>query len=243
MSVRTGLLVLSGLLAGFLGMHLWRTHGRPPVQVSPTPAIALDASANDEEGNAVRSVATPSVAITPAPEALPSAQGNASSTPAQQDASTTLPASRVAAAGVGPRLTVPVQGIAPAALSDTFDDARGNERRHEALDIMAPAGTPVLAAADGHIEKLFDSKQGGLTIYQFEPSGRHAYYYAHLERYAPGLAEKQAVKRGELIGYVGSTGNADPAAPHLHFAVFVLGPEKQWWKGTAINPYPLLRAD
>jgi murein DD-endopeptidase MepM/ murein hydrolase activator NlpD len=138
---------------------------------------------------------------------------------------------------------VPVQGIARAALSDTFDDARGGERRHEALDIMAPAGTPVLAAADGHIEKLFDSKQGGLTIYQFEPSGRYAYYYAHLQGYAPGLAEKEAVKRGEVIGYVGSTGNADPAAPHLHFAVFALGPEKQWWKGTPVNPYPLLRAE
>lgn len=240
MPVRMGLLVLSGLLAGFLGMHLWRTHDRPPVQVSPTPAVVSRVSMTDE-GNAVRSEATPPVAITPTPEPLPSAPGTVS--PAPRDASTTPPSSTAVVPGHAPRLAVPVQGIAPAALSDTFDDARGSERRHEALDIMAPAGTPVLAAADGHIEKLFDSKQGGLTIYQFEPGGRYAYYYAHLERYAPGLAEKQAVKRGELIGYVGSTGNADPVAPHLHFAVFVLGPEKQWWKGTAINPYPLLRAD
>jgi len=130
--------------------------------------------------------------------------------------------------------------VQPAQLSPTFADARGAGRTHEALDIMAPAGTPVLAVADGHVEKLFDSKQGGLTIYQFEPGGKYAYYYAHLERYAPGLAERQQVRRGEVIGYVGSTGNADPAAPHLHFAIFALGPDRRWWEGTAIDPYPLL---
>jgi murein DD-endopeptidase MepM/ murein hydrolase activator NlpD len=135
---------------------------------------------------------------------------------------------------------MPVQGIAAHSLHDTYADQRGGGARvHEALDIMAPTGTPVLAVADGHVEKLFDSKQGGLTIYQFEPDGRYAYYYAHLDRYAPGLAEEQALRRGQVIGYVGSSGNADPAAPHLHFAVFVLGPEKQWWKGTPIDPWPL----
>jgi len=139
-------------------------------------------------------------------------------------------------------LVVPVQGVQPGQLSPTFDDARGDDRRHDALDIMAPAGTPVVAVADGHVEKLFDSRQGGLTIYQFEPGGRFAYYYAHLDRYAPGLAEQQPVRRGQVIGYVGSTGNARPDAPHLHFAVFVLGPEKHWWEGTAIDPYPLFAA-
>jgi murein DD-endopeptidase MepM/ murein hydrolase activator NlpD len=138
-------------------------------------------------------------------------------------------------------LIVPVSGVAASQLSDTFGDARGSERAHEALDIMAPAGTPVLAVTEGSVEKLFDSKQGGLTIYQFEPSGRYAYYYAHLQAYAPGLAEKKTLRKGEVIGYVGSTGNANPAAPHLHFAIFVLGPERQWWKGTPVNPYPLLR--
>ena len=137
-------------------------------------------------------------------------------------------------------LVVPVQGVAPSQLSPTFEDARSEGRVHEAIDIMAPAGTPVLAVADGHVEKLFDSRQGGLTIYQFEPGGRHAYYYAHLQRYAPGLAEQQPVRQGQVIGYVGSTGNADPAAPHLHFAIFVLGPEKRWWEGRAIDPWPLL---
>lgn len=139
-------------------------------------------------------------------------------------------------------LVIPVRGIAASQLGDTFSDARAQGRVHEAIDIMAPRGTPVLAVADGTVEKLFNSVPGGLTIYQFEPSGRYAYYYAHLDRYADGLAEKQAIRQGQVIGYVGSTGNADPSAPHLHFAVFVLGPERQWWKGTAINPYPLLRA-
>lgn len=137
-------------------------------------------------------------------------------------------------------LLIPVQGILASQLQDTFNDARAQGRSHEAIDIMAPAGTPVLAAADGTVEKLFTSDAGGLTVYQFEPSGRYAYYYAHLQGYAPGLAEKQALRRGDVIGYVGSTGNANPAAPHLHFAVFVLGPERRWWQGTAINPYPLL---
>ena len=105
---------------------------------------------------------------------------------------------------------------------------------------MAPRGTPVLAVADGKIEKLFDSKQGGLTLYQFDRTGTFAYYYAHLDRYAAGMVEGRQLERGEVLGYVGGTGNADPAGPHLHFAIFVLGPEKHWWQGTAINPYPLL---
>ncbi len=139
-------------------------------------------------------------------------------------------------------LLIPVQGKTPSDLVDTFVDARSQGRSHDAIDIMAPAGTPVLAVADGQVEKLFTSERGGLTLYQFEPSGKYAYYYAHLDRYAPGLAEKQSIKRGQVIGYVGSTGNASPSAPHLHFAIFVLGPEREWWKGTAINPYPLLSA-
>ena len=151
---------------------------------------------------------------------------------------TAVPPADVVVAPSG--LAMPLPGLQPEQLTDTFTEARGSDRKHDALDIMAAAGTPVLAVADGHVEKLFTSVQGGLTLYQFEPSGRYAYYYAHLQDYAPGIAEGRQLKRGELIGHVGSTGNANPAAPHLHFAVFVLGPEKQWWKGTPINPYPLL---
>jgi murein DD-endopeptidase MepM/ murein hydrolase activator NlpD len=116
---------------------------------------------------------------------------------------------------------------------------RGTTRSHEAIDIMAALKTPVYAVDDGTLVKLFDSKPGGLTLYQYDPSSTFAYYYAHLDGYAADLVEGQAIKRGDLLGYVGVTGTADPLAPHLHFAVFVLGPEKRWWKGTAINPYPL----
>lgn len=139
------------------------------------------------------------------------------------------------------RLLMPVQGVAPAELRDTFGDGRdAGARPHEALDVMAPRGTPVLAVDEGRLVKLFTSVPGGLTLYQFDPSGRYAYYYAHLDRYADGLHEGMTLQRGQLVGYVGSTGNANPDAPHLHFAIFRLGPERQWWKGTAVNPYPLL---
>ena len=139
-------------------------------------------------------------------------------------------------------LLLPVQGIAVSSLSDTFTDARGEGRVHDAIDIMAARGTPVLATNDGQMVKLFTSVRGGLTLYQFDPGRTHAYYYAHLDRYADGVAEGKSVHRGDVIGYVGSTGNASPDGPHLHFAIFVLGPEKRWWEGQAINPYPLLRS-
>lgn len=137
-------------------------------------------------------------------------------------------------------LLIPVSGIRAAQLSDTFTDARGQGRSHDAIDIMAATGTPVLAVGDGSIVKLFDSKPGGHTIYQFDASGELAYYYAHLDRYAAGIAEGSTVKRGDLLGYVGYSGNASPQAPHLHFAIMLLGPEKKWWQGTAINPYSAL---
>ncbi len=157
----------------------------------------------------------------------------------------TLPDPGMAATTTSPApasnaLLIPVQGVAATQLSDTFTDSRGAGRVHDAIDIMAPAGTPVLAVADGHVEKLFDSKLGGLTLYQFNHAGTLAYYYAHLQRYADGITETSMIKRGQVIGYVGATGNANPDAPHLHFAIFVLGPEKQWWKGEAVNPYPRL---
>jgi len=136
-------------------------------------------------------------------------------------------------------LTIPVPGVAPADLRPAFYDARG-ERGHEAIDIMAARGKPVVAAEDGTIAKLFTSVRGGLTIYEFDPSEKYAYYYAHLDHYADGLAEGAKVTRGQTIGYVGSTGDANAAAPHLHFAIFLLGPEKKWWKGEALDPYPAL---
>jgi peptidoglycan LD-endopeptidase LytH len=137
-------------------------------------------------------------------------------------------------------LEIPVDGVDDDDLRDTFSDARGG-RSHEAIDIMAARGTPVLSVEDGRVAKLFDSKQGGLTIYVFDPTSTYCYYYAHLDRYAAGLKEGQTVKRGQVIGQVGSTGNAAEDAPHLHFAIFRLTAERQWWKGTPINPYPVLR--
>ncbi|NML18576.1 M23 family metallopeptidase [Azohydromonas caseinilytica] len=139
------------------------------------------------------------------------------------------------------RLLLPVQGVAASELRDTFNEGRdAGARPHEALDIAAPRGTPVVAVDEGRLVKLFTSVPGGLTIYQFDPSSRYAYYYAHLDRYAEGLSEGMTLQRGQVIGYVGSTGNANPEAPHLHFAIFRLDPERQWWKGTAVNPYPVL---
>ena len=137
-------------------------------------------------------------------------------------------------------LLIPVDGATANRLADTFNDSRAIGRRHDAIDIMAPRGTEVRAVDDGSIAKLFTSKAGGLTIYQFDPTQTFSYYYAHLDRYGTGLAERQSVKRGQVLGYVGSTGNASETAPHLHFAIARLGTDRAWWKGDPINPYPLL---
>ena len=147
---------------------------------------------------------------------------------------------------VGPAgLAIPVAGIKAEDLTDTYTQARaGGARRHDAIDIMAPNGTPVVAAAPGTVEKLFFSDGGGgITLYLRSPDQRWSYYYAHLERYAPGLKEGQKVERGQVIGYVGSTGNASPSGPHLHFAINRMGPDDDWHSGEAINPYPLLAGE
>jgi murein DD-endopeptidase MepM/ murein hydrolase activator NlpD len=134
-----------------------------------------------------------------------------------------------------------VAGVEVAALRSSFAEERGRGRKHEAIDILAPRGTPVVATSEGRIAKLFTSAAGGLTIYQFDRHERFAYYYAHLDGYAANLAEGQWAKRGQIIGFVGTTGNAPPGAPHLHFAIFKLGPEKRWWEGEAIDPFPMLQ--
>jgi murein DD-endopeptidase MepM/ murein hydrolase activator NlpD len=138
-------------------------------------------------------------------------------------------------------LIIPVAGISAAQLQDTFGDARGDgSRSHGAIDIMAPRGTPVLAAAGGTVEKLFDSKLGGLTIYIRRTGGGWVDYYAHLDHYAPGLAEGQAIRRGQVIAAVGFTGDASPEGPHLHYEIKAMAPGERWHQGTATNPYPLL---
>lgn len=219
--------VLALLLVLGAGVLVWSG-----VDIAPTPRAASAARA-----------------VPPVPVASPAVAASSDATmagPANNDGAVAVPASQppsMAAVATSPAsLLIPVQGARAAELTDTFTDARSEGRSHDAIDIMAARGTPVVAVADGHVEKLFTSERGGLTIYQFEPSGRYAYYYAHLDRYVDGLAEQQPIRRGQVIGYVGFTGNASPDAPHLHFAIFQLGPERRWWEGTAINPYPLLRA-
>lgn len=233
---------LAGLLCGALALgFLWLNPQRPPRvaddrETSTTPTVTRPALIHGEER---LDAASPSP-----PEAISVIEH----TTAQPNAETRQPAELAAAKAavdvptLAPDLAllIPVSGISAAQLSDTFTDARGQGRSHDAIDIMAPTGTPVLAVDDGVIVKLFNSKPGGLTIYQFDDDAELAYYYAHLDRYADGLTEGQSVERGDLIGYVGYSGNANPAGPHLHFAIFILGPEKNWWQGTPINPYPHL---
>jgi murein DD-endopeptidase MepM/ murein hydrolase activator NlpD len=138
-------------------------------------------------------------------------------------------------------LTLPVQGMKREALRDTFNDVRGGTGHHEALDVLAPRNTPVLAVDDGKVARLFLSVAGGITLYQFDPSETYVYYYAHLEGYAANLREGDQLQRGQVIGYVGTTGNAPRDTPHLHFAIFKMTEEKKWWEGTAINPYLVLK--
>ncbi|AOY61897.1 M23 family metallopeptidase [Xanthomonas citri pv. glycines] len=226
-----------GVVLGAAG-YWWLERTAPEAKVEPSSSaapVATDrssASAAPMAAPAATAAAAPMAASAPLTDAAPAGMPVAR-TPAQSPA----------AAAPGSGLLIPVQGISASQLQDTFTDARSEGRVHDAIDILAPTGTPVVAVADGTVEKLFTSDRGGLTVYQFEPGGKYCYYYAHLERYADGLAEKQSIKRGQVIGYVGSTGNANPAAPHLHFEIHRLGPEKQWWKGDALNPYPVLHGD
>ena len=211
----------------------------PPAAPAPNSAAAID-PALPKAPEMPANLTEIDLPVKPTPEesaavnTLPAV--NADTAAAASTATTAAPAGATA----GGKLMVPVEGVKYAQLSDTFNQARGSERRHEALDIMAPKGAKVFAVADGKLVKLFNSKPGGLTIYQFDPSNTYAYYYAHLDRYADGIKEGMQLKRGELIGYVGTTGNARADAPHLHFAVVELTPAKQWWKGTSIDPYPML---
>lgn len=173
-------------------------------------------------------------------EAIPTPADRAMPAPADAMPAMALGGSDVSEL-VAKRLLVPVAGLEASSLRSTFADARGSGRRHEAMDILAPRGAPVLAALDGRIVKLFTSAAGGLTIYQYDVEEAFCYYYAHLDSYAADLTEGQRVTRGQTIGYVGTTGNAPPGTPHLHFAIFKLNADKRWWEGAPIDPYLVLR--
>ncbi len=227
---------LLGVLAGGAGVFYLVDAGIVEHPRAPAPASAEVATPDPVASNPLQLPglpASPSVS----PPALPVGD---LALPAGAELQARVAAPPLPASVQAEGLLIPVTGVNAAQLSDTYTQSRGEARLHDAIDIMAPRGTPVVAVADGRVVKLFNSKQGGLTVYQFDREEKLAYYYAHLDSYAPGLAEGSVLKRGEPVGLVGSTGNANAAAPHLHFAVFVLGPEKSWWKGTAINPYPLL---
>ena len=221
------LVFLAGLLLGanlvYFAMHRGSSQSSSPP--APTTAANPSAPGNAPAAGTIR--ATPAAA-SKAPTAA---------TPASMHA----PARSAEPGAIGPTgLLLPVQGVRPQQLVDTFSDARSEGRVHDAIDIMAARGTPVLAASDGRVAKLFTSRLGGLTIYEFDPTSTWVYYYAHLDRYAANLAEGQSLRRGEVIGYVGSSGNASADAPHLHFEISRLGPERNWWQASPVNPYPLL---
>jgi murein DD-endopeptidase MepM/ murein hydrolase activator NlpD len=138
------------------------------------------------------------------------------------------------------KFQLPIEGMDIESLNGGFAERRGNHP-HDAVDIMAPRHTPVHAVQDGEIARLFLSNAGGNTIYQYDPTGHLCYYYAHLQRYAQGLHEGVLVKQGDVIGYVGTSGNAPPNAPHLHFAVFEVASSRRWWDGRPIDPYLFFR--
>jgi murein DD-endopeptidase MepM/ murein hydrolase activator NlpD len=195
-------------------------------------------------------VDSPHAAPQPLPKAIPSQLPAPEAIPSQPPAPTLSPAAQTEAPppeqppSDGPSslphgLLIPVSGLSASSLVDNFNEMH-NGHRHEALDIMAARGTPVVAVDEGNVVKLFNSKRGGLTVYQFDDTQTWCFYYAHLNRYKQGLKEGMLLRKGDILGYVGSSGNASPDAPHLHFTIFKLGPEKHWWQGTAIDPYPLL---
>jgi len=209
--------VLGAFVVASLG-HMSATTGKAPLGSIVSPIDGID-GAVDEPPNAVVEVPAPTSGRTGIiPTTAPEAKDLASR-----------------------ELTIPVQGVNPDKLVRSYHDARSGGREHEALDILAPRNTPIVAVEDGTIAKLFTSKAGGITVYQFDPGQQYAYYYAHLERYADGLKEGEQIHRGQVIGYVGTSGNAPKNTPHLHFAVFRLTSEKHWWEGTPIDPYDILR--
>lgn len=177
---------------------------------------------------------TTSAPVTAAPSVPPDTLRSADTAPSVTGADLVMLEQR--------RPIVPISGIPAAKLPDTFNELRGGTRKHEALDILAPRGTPVHSADDGTVIKLFTSKAGGLTAYVTGPAQRFMYYYAHLDAYAKGLTEGQTVRKGDILGYVGTTGDADPNVPHLHFAIARIGNIKEWWKGEPIDPTTVLQA-
>ena len=235
--------LLSGLALGFgagvlaLGVFLYSTgrlpgtttslvaapHEAPTLPAPPPPDPALPSAAP--------------VSLPPTPNlALAAAPAEAHPMPLESKLSKSL-----AVSSNGPVISLPLANLKKESIQDTFNDTRGGGTKHEASDIMAPRGTPVMAVVEGNVVKLFNSKKGGITVYQYDNRSQYCFYYAHLDKYAEGLKEGMLLRKGDTLGYVGSTGDAQANNPHLHFAILELGPDKHWYEHTtAINPYPLL---
>jgi murein DD-endopeptidase MepM/ murein hydrolase activator NlpD len=230
------LLIAVVVVAGLAVLIWWRTRHA----ASGPPATNFN----------YESAATPSLANSPATSPTPAAPVIAPSPAAPSFEETPTPQNDQASSSPPPlnnsfvgtlKLIIPVAGVKPNQLVDTFTDARSEGRIHDAIDIPAPAGTPVLAAADGEIVKLFPSERGGTTIYQLSSDRKLVFYYAHLQGYADSLVVGKVVKQGDVIAYVGDTGNAGVGNFHLHFSISIVPDPKRYWEGTNINPYPLLR--
>lgn len=225
-STRIAIVIFFGLVVGSVAAILWIREDRANKASSVVTETPTKTS--------------PSFEVTPSPfpsaaAEVPPLEPGLSSTPA-------APGEQPRESFVGQvNLVIPVLGVKPEQLLDTFGDARSEGRPHDAIDIAAAAGTPVVAASEGEIARLFQSEKGGTTIYQLSPDKKLVFYYAHLQRYADGLHEGKYLRRGEVIGYVGDTGNAGAGNYHLHFSIAILTDPKRHWEGTNINPYPLLK--
>ena len=209
----------------------------------PTSDGGTISNSNSDNSNSFASPQlTPSATLSPQPVSSPSPSILPSVEPSPSPSATSTEQPSPAIGYVGKlKLIVPVQGVRPDQIQDTFADSRSEGRVHDAIDIPAPSGTPVVAATDGQIVKLFQSERGGTTIYQTSHDQKLILYYAHLQRYADGLSEGKFVRQGEVIGFVGDTGNAGAGNYHLHFSIAIASDPKRWWEGTNINPYPLFK--
>ena len=234
---RARVLLIAAVIFGALGALVWflsyRYWSQPVTPLAPPTQEAERMPRTSTPAPTASPSLTPTPTPAASPEASPAPGGSAGSQRLDGD---------TAAGFASMRLLIPVEGIRPEQLQDTFKDSRSEGRVHDAIDIVAPRGAPVLAATDGRIVKLFTSAKGGVTLYQLASADeRYVLYYAHLERYAEGLVEGRHARRGETIGYVGDSGNATPGNTHLHFQLYRVADPKHFWSGENVNPYPLLR--
>ena len=227
--------IVASFLAGVFVDGYLRTYGPPQPAEPLAEAVRLKPdTTTDKVVSGFSRTAGPTMSAAPVTPP-PTANAPAPSARVLAPVATTGDVARV-------RLRLPIDGSNVEMWRGGFDERRGGgSRGHEAFDILSPRNTPVHAVENGTVAKIFESKAGGHTVYQFNPDGTRVYYYAHLERYENGLHEGQPIVQGEVVGYVGTSGNAPPNTPHLHFAIFQLGADKRWWQGTAIDPYDVFK--